>query len=249
MPQIPDLMTLLKAGSHFGHRLSKRHPKMEPYIFMNKGGFHIINLEQTQIKLQEALDFAKKVVSNGGTILFLGTKKQAQSIVAKYAKECDIPYVNERWLGGTFTNFGEISRMIRKFTDLKRRKATGQLEKYTKKEKLDFDKEIEKLDRMVGGIEKMSKIPDAIFVIDTMRERTAVAEAIKKNIPIIAIVDTNVNPGVISYPIPANDDAVKSIEIITGLMAEAVKEGQGERAKAVPAAPVAEKPKAVKSSK
>ncbi|MFA6321911.1 MAG: 30S ribosomal protein S2 [Candidatus Buchananbacteria bacterium] len=234
MSQIPDLMTLLKAGSHFGHKLSKRHPKMEPYIFMNKGGFHIINLEQTQIKLQEALDFAKKVVSNGGTILFLGTKKQAQPIVVKYAKECGMPYVTERWLGGTFTNFGEISRMIRKLTDLKKKKALGQLEKYTKKEQLEFNKTIEKLDRMVGGIENMSKIPDAVFVVDIKKEKTAVAESLKKNISLIAMVDTNINPEIINYPIPANDDAVKSIEIVTSLMAEAVKEG----IKARPQAPV-----------
>lgn len=228
-------MTLLKAGAHFGHKLSKRHPKMEPYIFMNKGGFHIINLEQTQTKLQEALDFTKKVVSNGGTILFLGTKKQAQPIVEKYAKACNMPYVTERWLGGTFTNFGEISRMIRKLTDLKKRKALGQLEKYTKKEKLEFDKQIEKLDRMVGGVENMSKIPEAIFVIDIKNEKTAVSESIKKDISIVAMVDTNVNPELINYPVPINDDAVKSIEIVTSLMAQAVIDGQAERAKSMPA--------------
>jgi len=225
MPQIPDLLTMLQAGVHFGHRLSKRHPKMEPYIFMSKGGFHIINLEQTQIKLQLALDYVKKVVSNGGTILFLGTKKQAQPIVSKYAKECGMPYITERWLGGTITNYAEISRLIRKYVDLKRKKSLGQLDKYTKKERLDFDKDIEKLDKMVGGVETLTKTPDAIFVIDIKNEKTAVAEARKKNIPIIALCDTNVNPENVSYSIPANDDSVKSIDLFTSLIAQAVAEG------------------------
>ena len=242
MPQIPDLLSMLQAGVHFGHRLSKRHPKMEPYIFMSKGGFHIINLEQTQIKLQTALDFTKKVVSNGGTILFLGTKKQAQSIISKHAKDCGMPYITERWLGGTITNYGEISRLIRKYVDLKRKKSLGQLDKYTKKERLDFDKEIEKLDKMVGGVETLTKTPDAIFVIDIKNEKTAVAEARKKNIPIIALVDTNVNPELVSYPIPANDDSVKSIEIFTSLMAQAVLEGAKDRPAQI-APVVSEKPK------
>ena len=229
MTQIPDLLTLLKSGAHFGHRLSRRHPKMEPYIFTAKSGFHLINLEKTQEKLEEALAFVKKLVANGGTILFLGTKKQASPIIARYAKECGMPYVTERWLGGTFTNFGEISRTVKRFSDLKRKKATGQLEKYTKKERLDFDKEIEKMEKMVGGIEIMSRIPDAIFVCDVKKEKTAVNEAVRKNIPIVAICDTNVNPAKINYVIPANDDAVKAIEIITGLIAEAVKEGLVEK--------------------
>jgi len=242
MPKIPDLMTMLKSGVHFGHQLSKRHPKMEPYIFTAKSGFHIINLEQTQVKLEVALAFVKKVVSNGGTILFLGTKKQAKPIIEKYAKETDMPYITERWLGGTITNFQEISRVIRKLTSLKKQQTGGQLEKYTKKEQLDFTREIEKLEKMVGGVEKITKIPDAVFVVDMKKEKTAVAEAAKKNIPVIAICDTNVNPEKIAYPIPANDDAVKSIEMITGLIADAVKEGQAERAKAA-TAPVVEKPK------
>ena len=225
MSKIPDLLTMLKSGVHFGHQKGKRHPKMEPYIFTEKSGFHIINLEKTQEKLEEALEFTKKIVSNGGTILFLGTKKQAQPIVTKYAKEVGMPYIIERWLGGTFTNFAEVSRLVKKFTELKKKKSSGQLDKYTKKEQLEFDREIEKLDKMVGGVESLSRIPDAIFVIDVKKEKTAVSEAVKKNIPIIAMCDTNVNPQKIDYVIPANDDAVKSIELITGLIAEAVKEG------------------------
>jgi len=225
MPKIPDLLTMLKAGVHFGHQLAKRHPKMEPYIFTAKSGFHIIDLEKTQEKLQETLEFIKTIVANGGTILFLGTKKQAQPIITQYAKECNMPYITERWLGGTFTNFPEISRVIKRLTDLKKKKATGQLDKYTKKERLEFDREIEKLEKMVGGIETLARVPDAVFICGAKKEKTAVNEAIKKNIPIVAMCDTNVNPEKINYAIPANDDAVKSIELITSLISEAVKEG------------------------
>lgn len=236
MPQIPDLLTMLKAGVHFGHQQGRRHPKMKPYIFTVKSGFHIINLELTQEKLAEALAFVKKLVSNGGTVLFLGTKKQAQPIIVKYAKDCQMPYVIERWLGGTFTNFPEISRVVKKFTELKRKKAAGQLDKYTKKEKLEFDREIAKLEKMVGGIESLAKVPDALFVCDVKKEKTAVSEAIRRNIPIVAICDTNVNSDKINYCIPANDDAIKSIDLITGLVAQAVKEGAEEKGKSQQAA-------------
>ncbi len=232
MTQIPDLMTMLKSGVHFGHQLSKRHPKMKPYIFTSKSGFHIINLEATQEKLTEALAFVNKVVANGGTILFLGTKKQAQPIVQKYAKACGMPYLTERWLGGTFTNFGEIVQVVRKYTKFKQQKATGEIKKYTKKEQLEITREIEKLDKIVGGIETMTKVPDAIFIVDIKREKTAVAEAIKKNIPVIAICDTNVNPDLITYCIPANDDAVKSIELITGLISQEIQEAANKKATA-----------------
>lgn len=223
MTKIPDLMTMLKSGVHFGHQLSKRHPKMKPYIFTAKSGFHIINLEQTQEKLGEALAFVNKIVSNGGTVLFLGTKKQSQSLVAKHAKDCGMPYITERWLGGTFTNFSEISKIVRKYSNWKKERDTGGLSKYTKKEKLEIEREIEKLDKIVGGIEGMSKVPDAVFVVDVKKEKTAVSEAVKKNIPVIAMCDTNVNPGKVNYVIPANDDAVKSIDLILGLVAEEIK--------------------------
>lgn len=229
MPEIPDLLTMLKSGVHFGHQLSRRHPKMEPYIFTAKSGVSIINLEITQEKLVEALAFTRKIVANGGTILFLGTKRQAQPIITKYAKECGMPYITERWLGGTFTNFNEIRKLIRKFTSLKKKKETGELDKYTKKEKLEFEHEIENLEKMVGGIESLSKIPDAVFICGLKKEKTAVAEANKKNIPIVATCDTNDNPNLITYPIPANDDAIKSIELIVNLICQAVKEGIKER--------------------
>lgn len=224
MANIPDLLTMLKAGVHFGHQHSKRHPRMEQYIFTSKSGFHIIDLEQTQVLLKTALEFVTTLVSNGGTILFLGTKKQAQPIIKKYAQDCGMPYITERWLGGTFTNFKEISRVLKRLTELKNKKSAGELDKYTKKEKLKFDREIEKLERMVGGIESLDKVPDAIFICDVKKEKTAVAEAIKKNIPIVAMCDTNVNPDRITYCIPANDDAVKSIDLITSLVAETVKQ-------------------------
>jgi len=229
MVQVPDLLTMLKSGVHFGHQLSKRHPKMKPYIFMAKNGFHIINLEETQVMLPKALEFVTKVVANGGTILFLGTKKQAQKIMAQAALECEMPYIKERWLGGTITNFSAISKLIRKYNDLKDKKAKGEFKKYTKKEQLDFDREIEKLDRSVGGIYKLTRTPDAIFVVDVKKEKTAVAEALKKNIPIVALCDTNADPTKIDYPIPANDDAIKSIELMTKLITAAVKEGLSKR--------------------
>lgn len=229
MGQIPDLMTLLKSGSHFGHQVSRRHPKMKPYIFTAKSGFHIINLEMTQEKLAEALEYVRKLVANGGTILFLGTKRQAQPIIKKYAVECSMPYITQRWLGGTLTNFNEILRVIRRYSDLKKQRTTGQLEKYTKKEQLEFTKEIEKLDGVIGGIETLTRIPDAIFVCDVKREKTAVAEAVKRNVPIVALCDTNVNPENVNYVIPANDDAVKSLDLIIGLVSKAVQDGLLDR--------------------
>src|SRR3989344_5403849 len=229
MSQIPDLLTMLKSGVHFGHQASKWNPKMKPYIFTQKQGFHIINLEETQVKLQEALDFVTKIVANGGTILFLGTKKQAQKIISEAAKGCFMPYATQRWVGGTLTNFVAVGKVIKKYRELKEKKAKGELSQYTKKEQLEFDREIAKLDVMVGGIESLTKIPDALFVCDIRKEKTAVAEANKKNIPIVAFCDTNTNPQLVTYPIPANDDATKSIALITGLVAEAVQEGLQQR--------------------
>lgn len=229
MPKIPDLLTMLKSGVHFGHQLAKWNPKMKPYIFGQKQGFHIINLEETQIKLNEALEFVTKIVANGGTILFLGTKKQAQKIISDAAKEVGMPYITERWIGGTLTNFSAVSKVIKKYTELKEKKAKGELAKYTKKEQFAFEGEIEKLERMVGGIESLNRIPDAIFVCDVRKEKTGVTEAAKKNIPVVAMCDTNTNPQKVTYPIPANDDATKSIILITGLIKEAVAEGLEQR--------------------
>ncbi|MBN1778914.1 MAG: 30S ribosomal protein S2 [Candidatus Buchananbacteria bacterium] len=225
MPEIPDLLTMLKSGVHFGHQLSRWNPKMKPYIYGQKHGFHIINLEETQTKLKEALDFVTKVVANGGTILFLATKKQAQKIITTAANDCGMPYVTERWIGGTLTNFSAVNKVVRRFTELKQQKASGQLAKYTKKEQAEFQRDIEKLEKMVGGIESMTKIPDAVFVCDVKKEKTGVLEAIKKNIPIVAMCDTNADLYKVTYAIPANDDATKSIALITDLVKEAIQEG------------------------
>ena len=229
MPELPSLLELFRAGVQFGHQVSKRYPKMQQYIFTVKNGVHIINLEQTRQKLAEALEYLTTVTAQGGTVLFLGTKEQAAPIVAKYAQSVGMPYVKNRWLGGTFTNFLEISRVIQRFQDLKRKRDTGELEKYTKKERLEFDREIERLDLLVGGIEHLRKIPEAMFVIDVKREHIAIAEAKRKRVPIVALCDTNVNPAPVAYAIPGNDDAIKSIELVTKLAADAVAEGLRRR--------------------
>jgi len=227
MPKIPELLEMLKSGVHFGHQTSKRHPKMEPYIYTQRSQINIINLEQTAIKLKEALDFVKEIASAGGVILFIGSKKQAKKIVEEAAKKCGMPYITSRWLGGTFTNFGNIVKLPKKLKDLEEKQTQGELEKYTKKEQLNFQREIARLREMVEGIKEMRKLPEAVYIIDVKKEKTALSEAGKKNIPVVAINDTNTNPAKVKYPIPANDDAVKSIEMITNLVAEAVIEGKG----------------------
>ena len=228
MTQIPELIEMLKSGVHFGHQSSKRHPKMSPYIYTVRNQVHIIDLEQTAQKLKEALDFITKTAAAGGAVLFVSSKRQAKTVIEKYAKECAMPYINSRWLGGTLTNFGNIIKLTKKLKELEKKQDSGELEKYTKKEQLEFQREITRLKDLVGGIKEMVKVPEALFVVDIRKEKTAVKEAGKKGIPIVAMVDTNVNPEKIKYPIPANDDATKSIEMITGLVAEAVKEGQNK---------------------
>jgi small subunit ribosomal protein S2 len=229
MYQIPDLVELLKTGAHFGHQASKWHPKMKPFLFGTRNGIHIINLETTVVKLKEALDAARDMVAKGGTIAFLGTKRQAQGIVEKYAKEAQMPYITGRWLGGTFTNFAEISKVIRKLNDYRAKRDAGGFDKYTKKERVVIDREIEEMERKVGGIATLSKLPEALYVVDVKHEKTAVEEARAKKVPIFAMLDSNVNPDDVTYGIPGNDDAVKSIELITRLFAEAVKEGLTQR--------------------
>lgn len=225
MRDIP-LIELLKAGVHFGHHESRWHPKMRPHIFASRSGVYIIDLEKTNQLLKVAQSFARDVVAKGGIILFVGTKRQARPIVQSMAVRVGMPYVVERWLGGTFTNFPTISKMTKRLTHLKEERAGGNLEKYTKKEQLTFNDEIQRLEKLVGGIERMAKIPDAIFVIDIKQEKTAVREAIKTKVPVIALVDTNVNPEGITYPVPANDDATKSINILTEAIVEAIEEGK-----------------------
>ena len=230
MPQVPSLLELLQAGVHFGHRESKWNPKMKEYVFGARNGIHIVDLEKTQIKLKEALDFVRDTTARGGVILFLGTKRQAREIVKKYAIDCSAPYIAGRWLGGTLTNYGEVMNLVRHYNDLKVKQASGALAKYTKKEQSNFAKEIADLENKVGGIKDVVRPPDALFIIDIMKEKTAVAEAQTRKIPIVALVDTNVNPDLVAYPIPSNDDAVKTIELMTRLVAAAVKEGRTIRA-------------------
>jgi len=222
--KMPSLLEMLKAGVHFGHQTSNWHPKMAPYIFGERSGVHIINLEETQKKLKEAMYFLSRIAKSGGVVLFVGTKSQAKDIIKKYAEECGMPYVIERWVGGTLTNFGNISRLIKKFKDLKVKQTEEN--KYTKKELLGFSREVEKLDELIGGISTMQKVPDAIFIVDIKNEKTALREAHKREVPIVAMCDTNINPTDIDYVIPSNDDARKSIEMIVGLVSEIIKENK-----------------------
>lgn len=226
--KIPSLVDLLKTGAHFGHQASKWHPKMEPFLFGKRNGIHIINLEKTAAKLQEALDAARDISAKGGTIVFLGTKRQARDIVEKHAKEAGAPYITNRWLGGTFTNFAEIKKIIDKLNDFRAKRERGEFEKYTKKEQLELDREIEAMEEKVGGIAALTRLPEAMFVIDIKHEKTAVAEANLTKVPVFALLDSNVNPDKVAYGIPSNDDAVKAIEMMTSLFAQAVKEGRAK---------------------
>lgn len=221
-----SILDLLKSGAHFGHKKSKKYPKMEKYIFGVKDGAHLINLEETIVCLESAVNFIKKIVGNGNKILFIGTKRQAKSIVKEAAEKCSMPYVISRWLGGTFTNFNNIYKLPKKLTTLEEEKAAGVYDKNTKKEKLIIDREIIKLKEMVEGIREMDKLPGAIFVVDIKDDKTAIEEARKKKIPIIAITDTNVNPELVDFPIPANDDSVNTLKLISSVISEAVLEGK-----------------------
>ncbi|OGL73974.1 30S ribosomal protein S2 [Candidatus Uhrbacteria bacterium RIFCSPHIGHO2_02_FULL_57_19] len=240
MPEIPSLLDMLKAGMHFGHQASRWHPKMEPYIFGARNDVHIINLEVTQDKLRTALGYVRDLAARGGTILLVGTKRQAQDIVKREAQRCGMPYVTLRWLGGTLTNFTVLNRLFRDYRDLKEKLATGGLEKYTKLEQLEFSREAEDMERRVGGIVSLDKIPEALFILDIKKEKTAYLEAQSKGVPVVAVVDTNVDPTGVAYPIPANDDAVRSIEMIVTLIADAVLEGKAaSRAAIVESKPAA----------
>ena len=223
---IPSLTEMLKAGVHFGHRTSRWHPNMGPYIFGDRCGVHILNLELTQKKLEEAGEFLRKLGMEGGTLLFIGTKRQAQEIVKQKAQECGMPYVVLRWVGGMLTNFSTVRNRVGYFIDLIKKQESGELKKYTKKEQSEFGKEIESLRRKFEGLVNLTKMPDAIFIVDIKQEKTALTEAKKRNIPVIAVCDTNVNPEDIDFVIPANDDALKSVEMMVDFVAESFKEGR-----------------------
>ncbi|KKR07518.1 MAG: 30S ribosomal protein S2 [Parcubacteria group bacterium GW2011_GWC2_39_14] len=224
MANVPSLQDLMKAGVHFGHQKSKWYPKMKPYIFIEKNGIHIINLEETQKALEKALNFITETVAGGGTVLFVGTKKQARDIVKDAALSCNMPYVTNRWLGGTLTNAPTVLGLVKKFRKLKEEKASGKLEKYTKKEQLEIAREIERLETIVGGIEKLERIPDILFMVDIKTDKTAVKEATRRHVPVVALCDTNSNPELVKYPIPSNDDAVKALQLMATLVAETIKE-------------------------
>ena len=220
---------LLKAGSHFGHLTSRWNPRMEKYIFMERNNIHIIDLMQTQVLLDRAAAAAKRFARRGKKILFAGTKKQAQEIVREHAEDCGMPYMVNRWMGGTMTNFQTIRKSIRRMEEIERMDRDGTLDKLKKKEKLMRLREHEKLEDTLGGIRDMANLPGAIYIVDVQREDIAVSEANNLGIPIIAMVDTNGNPKNIDYPIPVNDDALSSIELVTSTLTNAVEEGLQER--------------------
>lgn len=225
MDSIPSMQDLLEAGVHFGHQVRRGHPKMGEYIFGAREGVHIINLEFSEALLKEAAKYVQKLGEEGKVILFVGTKKQAQPIIEEAAKKVGAPYVTFRWIGGLLTNFDEIKRNIKKLTDLAQQKEKGELLHRTKKERLLITRRLEKFEKEWGGVADMNKIPDALFIVDCVMERTALAEANKMRIPVIAIADTNCNPLLLDYPIPGNDDATKSISIIVNTVAHAYGEG------------------------
>jgi len=220
MSNVLKLEDMLKAGMHFGHRTNRWHPKMKQFIFTSKNGVYIIDLKKTQEKFQEALEFMAKLVTEGKNIFFVGTKSQVAPTLKKMAEETGQPYIVGKWLGGYLTNFAVVRKSVKKYLDLIEKREGGKLEKYTKKERLNFDREIKKLELRVGGLTSLSKLPDALFVWDIKEEETAVREAQQKNIPLIAICDTNVNPEEVNYPIPANDDSTKTIKLVVAAIQE-----------------------------
>ena len=220
---------LMKAGAHYGHLTSRWNPRMEKYIFMERNNIHIIDLMQTQVLLDEAAEAVRRFAKRGKKILFAGTKKQAQDIVREHAEECEMPHMVDRWLGGTMTNFQTIRKSIRRMEEIERMERDGTLDKLKKKEKLMRLREHEKLEDTLGGIRNMANLPGAIYIVDVKREEIAVNEAQKLGIPIIAMTDTNGNPKDIDYPVPVNDDALSSIELVTSTITDAIQEGLQER--------------------
>lgn len=224
--KIPELLDMMKSGVHFGHTTSRWHPKMEPYIFGVRQGIHIIDLEQTAKYLNQALDFIFDTVASGKDILWIGTKKQARDIVKKYAVETASPYVTNKWLGGTFTNFTVVQGLVKKLESLEEQRNSGKLEKYTKKEQLDFEREIERLEDLIGGIRTMKTLPGAVFMVDLKEDKTPRLESHKTGIPIVSVVDTNINPKNIDYLIPGNDDAIRSLELFCAQVAATITEAR-----------------------
>ncbi len=239
MPKV-ELTQLIEAGAHFGHLTRRWNPKMRPYIFMEKNGIHIIDLKKTQKSIDVASEALFNIVSQGKSVMFVGTKKQAKSVVAHEAKRCDANWVSERWLGGMLTNFSTIRKSVKRLQTIDKMESDGTFEKITKKERLFLTREKDKLRKVLDGVESMGKLPGAIFVVDIKKEFIAVREAMRLNIPVFAIVDTNCDPDDIDYVIPANDDASRTIEIVLKAMSDSVIEGN-EKAKELRAHESAEK--------
>lgn len=226
---VPSVEEMVKAGVHFGHQVKRWHPAMERFIFSTDKKTHVIDVEQTRSQLKKACEFLYEVARSNGQIVIVGTKRQAADIVEVKAKECGALFVNERWLGGTFTNFKSIEANWKELNQLVQKRAAGEFSHYTKKERLLIDRKIEKLEIFVGGIRDLKKYPEAIVVIDAKREKTAIREAIAVGVTVIAIVDTNTDPLGIDYIIPANDDAIKSIELLLDTFSTAIKTGYNEK--------------------
>ena len=230
---VVSMKQLLEAGVHFGHQTRRWNPKMSKYIFTERNGIYIIDLQKTVKKADEAYAFMRSVAEEGKSVLFVGTKKQAQEAIKDEALKADMYFVNERWLGGMLTNFQTIQKRIARLKELETMEQDGTFDVLSKKEVLSLRKEMEKLDKYLGGIKDMKKLPGALFIVDPRKERIAVAEAHKLHIPIVAIIDTNCDPDEIDYPIPGNDDAIRAVKLITGRMADAVIEGrQGQSTEA-----------------
>lgn len=221
-----SMKLLLEAGVHFGHQVARWNPKMKTYIFSQRNGIHIIDLEQTVVLLGKACNFVREVAERGEDIIFVGTKKQAQESIGQEAKRCGMFYVNQRWLGGMMTNFSTIQSRIDHLVRLEDRKARGDFERLPKKEVLKLEKEITHLNRLLGGVKEMTRIPGALFIVDPAKERNAVNEAKRVGVPIVAIVDTNCEPEEIDYPIPGNDDAIRAVALFCTVIADAIIEGK-----------------------
>jgi small subunit ribosomal protein S2 len=245
---VVTMKQLLEAGVHFGHQTRRWNPKMKRFIFGERNGIYIIDLNQTLSRIETAYTFTRDLVADGGTVLFIGTKKQTQDPIARYAQQCGMPYVNERWLGGMLTNFSTISARVKKMQEYERMKSAGDFEAMPKKEALILSRELEKLQRNLGGIRTMTRLPDAVFVIDTKKEHLAVTEANKLGVPVVAVVDTNCDPDLVQYVIPGNDDAIRAGNLLCRVVADAVEEGRliaakrsgGSRVEAGAAPPTAE---------
>ncbi|NLE08034.1 MAG: 30S ribosomal protein S2 [Dehalococcoidales bacterium] len=225
MPEIVSVKQLLEAGAHFGHQTSRWHPRMKKYIFTKREGIHIIDLEQTTVMLAKACEFVTKVVADGGKVLFVGTKKQAQEAVEDAARRCNMYYVNQRWIGGVLTNFATIQSRIDYLVRLEDQQARGEFNRLPKKEAMKLEKEIERLNKMMGGFKEMTTLPSVIFIVDPPKEKIALAESRRMGIPVVGISDTSCNPDELDYAIPANDDAIRAIKLICNKIADAAIEG------------------------